>query len=74
MTPAAAPPLLPDLPPLPVEPACYGVACPAHEHCARYHAAEGRPRDTIPTCADAHGVRTLYLRTERAPAAAGAAA
>lgn len=70
MTPAVAQAPL-SATPTPVEPACYGVVCPAHEHCARYHAAEGQPRETIPTCADAHGARMLFMRVTgqaRAPA------
>ena len=43
------------------EPACFGVLCPAHEHCARYHAAEGLPKITIATCEGADGERPLYV-------------
>lgn len=38
------------IPITPTEPACFGVVCPMHEHCARYHAAEGTPLHTIDSC------------------------
>ena len=32
------------------DPACFGVACPKHAECARYHAIETAPAVTIDSC------------------------
>lgn len=38
------------IPITPTEPACFGLVCPHHEHCARYHAVEGTPLVTLDSC------------------------
>jgi hypothetical protein len=48
-----------------IEPACLGVVCPAHEHCARYYAAEGAPLRTIGTCVDGQGARPLFVELRK---------
>jgi hypothetical protein len=45
----------------PVEPACFGVMCPMHEHCERYHAAEGQPVHRIDTCVAEGDTRPLFV-------------
>ena len=45
------------------QPACYGVQCPQHEHCARYYAAEGAPIHTIGTCQEG-GELPLFVSTK----------
>ncbi len=55
----------------PTEPACLGVVCAEHEHCTRWHAAEGNPVHTIGTCVDGDGGRVLFVdrrKLERQPA------
>ncbi len=51
------------IPITPASPACYGVLCPQHECCARYHAAEGTPAHTIGTC-ESGGELPLFIATE----------
>ena len=46
----------------PTEPACYGMLCYLHEHCNRYHAAEGQPLATIVTCEAEDGSRPLFVQ------------
>jgi hypothetical protein len=46
--PAALPPAHEDGSKL--ETACFGVLCPAHETCARYHAVESAPMRFIASC------------------------
>ncbi len=44
--------------------ACFGVMCPAHAQCARYHAINGfnRMEDRIGTCADGGKYPQFELR------------
>jgi hypothetical protein len=43
------------------EPACFGVVCLRHFHCARYFASEGKPAVTIGTCENAAGDKPLFV-------------
>lgn len=52
------------------EPACYGLMCPQHEHCRRYHAAEGEPVQTVMTCEDAAGDRPMFVEAREQARAA----
>jgi hypothetical protein len=47
----------------PAEPACFGVCCPSHGRCERYHAVEKRPCDeaVLETCIDGTGAFPLFL-------------
>lgn len=47
----------------PTEKACYGVMCPQHANCQRYHAVNGAPQGTkfIGTCSETGESRPLFL-------------
>ena len=47
-------------------PACYGIACPKHGACARYHAVEQTsPDHTQGTCDDGQGGRPMFVDLKR---------
>ena len=47
-------------------PACFGVMCPNHGQCARYHMVDGKPagQTVIGTC-ERDGARPLFLLKEK---------
>ena len=44
------------------EPACYGIACPVHQMCARYQAVDNMPSGTVVIghCGDMADYRPLF--------------
>lgn len=51
-------------------PACYGVLCPKHAACARYHAVEQTSMNhTQATCDDGQGGRPMFVEQKKEEAA-----